>query len=329
MFSLQAPMLGLMALVGLGFAIPALAQEDVPPTEPSEPVLVAPPAPVERLEQRGTWQWHVLRDNQREYVRFSDIHNFYKFEMMDEIGDEVVLESPSSNLILRFMAGLRQAQIKKYKGYLSFAPVRFENRLYLSRVDLSLLVDPIIRPSTYNYPNGIVPTVLLNVSADDSLAAKVASHVKHGLEAFGMRTITGLPTASDEEAPPPPPKLLARLHLTQHPDSDELWTQTLAPYGSPIHEETTLPESLARAPGNVHDRLNVVLGMSLHATLMDNVEGVLDGGMRRTRTNFLQEATEPAASVSIPAETTVEAELLGAAIVRGVRNFKDKVVPKS
>jgi N-acetylmuramoyl-L-alanine amidase len=312
----------------LGFALPSLAQEEVPASEPGEAVPEPPPTPVERLEQRGTWQWHVLRDNEREYVRFSDIHKFYKFEQMDVIGDEVVLESPSSKMILRFLAGLRQAQIKDYKGYLSFAPVRFENRLYLSRVDLSLLIDPIIRPSTYNYPGEIVPTVLLKVSAENELAAKVASHVKHGLEAFGMQTITGLPTASEEEAPPVP-KLLARLHLTQHPESDELWTQTLAPYGSPVHGETTLPEFETRASGNTQDRLNVVLGMSLHSTMMQTVEGVLDGGLRRTRSDFLKEAGEPAASISIPAETTAEAEVLGAAIVRGIRNFRGKVVPKS
>lgn len=328
MCSFQAPILGLMAV--LSFGVPSLGQEEVPFREPGEPepIVVPPPAPVERLEQRGTWQWHVLRDNEREYVRFSDIHKFYRFEQMDVIGDEVVLESPSSKIILRFLAGLRQAQIKTYKGYLSFAPVRFKNRLYLSRVDLSLLIDPIIRPSIYNYPSGVTPTILLYVSADDSLAAKVASHLKYGLEAFGMQTITELPKASDAEAPLVP-KLLARLHLTQHPESDDLWTQTLAPYGSPIHEETALPELDARAQGNAQDRLNVVLGMSLHSILMETVEGVLDGGLRRTRSNFLEKAAEPAASISIPAETAAEAEVLGAAIVRGIRNFRDKVVPKS
>ena len=125
------------------------------------------------------------------------------------------------------------------------------------------------------------------------------------------------------------PKLLARLHLSQHLESDELWTQTIAPHGTPIHEETALPKDDGKAPGNSQDRFNIVLGMSIHATLMETVEGVLDGGLRRARTKFLKEAAEPAVSISIPAETTAAAEVMGAAIVRGVRNFRDRVVPKS
>lgn len=318
----------------LGFATLAMAQ-DAPEPEAVAPLVEAPPEPVERLEQRGSWQWHVLRKDEREYVRFSDIHQFYKFETMDVIGDEVVLESSEPPLLLRFLAGMRQSQLKGYKGYLSFAPLSFKNRHYLSRVDLALLIDPVIRPSSYDFPKELVPTILLNVSADDAFAAIVASHVKSGLEAFEIKTLTALPKKGDkdekgEEVAPAPEKLLARLHLTQHADLDELWTQSLAPYGTPVHEEKKLPANLTKKPGHVQDRLNVALGMVLHANLMENVEGILDGGLRRTRSKFLQEATDPAVSISIPAETTAAPEVLGAAIVRGIRQFRETVAtPKA
>ena len=91
-----------------------------------------------------------------------------------------------------------------------------------------------------------------------------------------------------------------------------------------------MPANVKQAPGNEQDRLNVALGMAIHANLMENVEGILDGGLRRTRSKFLQEAVEPAVSISIPAETTAAPELLGAAIVRGVRQFRETVAkPKA
>ena len=300
--------MAMLFMVGLHAQEPAQIEEIIPPPPPS------PPEPVERLEQRGSSQWHVLRVDGREYVRFEDVHQFYRFDRMDLIGDEVILESPK--ISLRFLAGMHQAQFKGYKCFLSFPPLRHKERIYLSRVDLALLVDPTIRPSSLAMDSGVKPSILLNVAAKNKLAVEVARHVKSGLEAFGMQGLTELPED------PTTVSILGRIHLTEHTDDEELQTRTLAPYGTPKHKEAEVHEGEEAAPGNAQDRLNVALGMALHATLMETVQGILDGGLCRDRTTFLQEATEPAVSISLPAESTASAEMLGAAIVGGLRQFR-------
>jgi hypothetical protein len=202
----------------------------------------------------------VLRKDDREYVRFENVHDFYHCDSMDLIGDEVILESPKSSISLRFLAGTHQAQFKGYKCFLSFAPLRFKDRLYLSRVDLALLVDPTLRPSSMAIDPTEKPSILLNVAAKDEVAVEVARHVKTGLAAFEIQALTELPED------PSTVSILARIHLAQHPEDEDLYTLTLAPYGTPKYQEDTPPKGEKEAPSNAQDRLNVALCMALHAT---------------------------------------------------------------
>ncbi len=88
-------------------------------TDPERP---SPQVPRERLEQRGSNQWHILRLEGREYVRFEDIQSFYRFPTMDVIGDEVILESPTVGLSMRFLKDTQRAHFNHYQCYLSFPP---------------------------------------------------------------------------------------------------------------------------------------------------------------------------------------------------------------
>ena len=292
-----------------GQAAPAQAAAAVPPK----------PVPVERLEQRGSARWHVLRQDEREYVRFDDIKSFYDFDTMDIIGDEVVLESVAPPLSLRFLAGMRQAQFESYKCFLSFPPVQYRNRIYLSRIDLALLLDPIIRPPRMDLTEGEKLGILIEVVPKDALAVEVAQHLKAGLDAFGMHVITSLSESTPDEA------ILGGIRLLEHDESEELQTLTLAPHGAPIHGKKTVPAQASRERGNDQDRLNIAMGLALHANLMKNVEGVLDGGLARDRMSFLREATRPAVAIRLPSATTASPEVIGAAMVRGLRKFRDTV----
>lgn len=316
-------------LVVLAIASPVLGQivprqpgappPRVPIPRPADLPPPGPPPPVERLEQRGSTKWHVLRKDQREYVRFSDVESFYSFENMDIIGDEVILESPSKGLTFRFLAGLRQAQFKTYTCYLSFPPVRFQERIYLSRVDLSLLLDPTIRPSSMTLSKEGPVQVLVEVRASDKLAIDVARYLRTGLEAFEIKVITSLADAPKDES------ILCGVRLLQGDDLEELQTLILAPKGSPTHEEKKVPPGLETTRGNQQDRLNAALGLAVHATLMEHAEGVLDGGLTRSRLPFLQHASRPAVAIRLPGAASTSAEVLGAAIVSGLRRFREAV----
>ncbi len=313
---------GTLAILG---SLPTMAAQEIRRPAPASappvlgrPIPPQPPKPVERLEQRGSTRWHVLRKDYREYVRFEDIKAFYQFENLDIIGDEVILEAPQHALSMRFLAGMRLAQFKTYTCFLSFPPVRFEDRLYLSRVDLALLLDPTIRPPTLTLADGKKLSVLVEVVPKDELAVEVARHVKHGLEAFDMEVITSLSRETSDET------ILGGIRLLEQDETEELQTLTLAPHGTPVHGEKTAPaNSPSPARGNNQDRLNIAMGMALHATLMENVDGILDGGLTRDRMRFLREASRPAVAIRLPAASAASAEVFGAAIVRGLRKFRD------
>ncbi len=306
-------------LIGI-LSLTLVAAQETPSLE--APNLVhTPPPPLERVEKRGNWEWHVLRQDDREYVRFEDVQAFYRFETLDIVGDEVILESPL--VTLRFLVGLQQAQVKGYKAFLSFPPVRFENRPYISRVDLSLLIDPTIRPPKWTRPSTSEPTILLQAAAEDSLSSEVAKHCGRALAAFEMKAITALPEEGSETP------IFARIQLVDKADTDELATLSLAPYGTPAFGDSSQRDDNNRVVGNTQDKENVALAMALHATLMETVEGVLDGGLRRARNAFLETATEPAVTIHIPSESKASAEHLGAALVRGLRQFRTALEPQT
>lgn len=88
--------------------------------------------------------------------------------------------------------------------------------------------------------------------------------------------------------------------LRDREGSDNLRTLTLIPQGTAAHRDKDAEVSSEPFPGNAQDRLNLTLGMALHATLLETVEGILDGGLRRDDARFLRSAGVPAATLNFP-----------------------------
>jgi hypothetical protein len=166
------------------------------------------------------------------------------------------------------------------------------------------------------------PVVVVDIPqrSSDAKTKEIGQHLIRGLEAFDMKAVPTFPEESAAQQ-----KVLAMIQLREAADTEALQTLTLIPSGTQPHRKAPPPASPDAAPGNAQDRLNVALGMALHATLMETVEGILDGGLRRDDHAFLKEAAAPAVAIAIPAQAEAPAEVIGASLVRGLRRFHQAV----
>ena len=104
--------------------------------------LVAWASPV-ALAQSGGWE--VAKIEGRDYVSAESIKKFYNFTKMTRSGASVVLENSKVELKLRI--GAHECLMNNVKFVFTYAVAEQGSQAYVSRLDLTKLVDPVLRPN--------------------------------------------------------------------------------------------------------------------------------------------------------------------------------------
>lgn len=87
--------------------------------------------------------WETVRHEDRDYVAAASIHKFYRFNSLD--GKDMSFRS--SALVMKASIGSRDLLINNIKFVLSDPVVELEGKPCFSRLDVSKLIDPVLRPS--------------------------------------------------------------------------------------------------------------------------------------------------------------------------------------
>ena len=89
--------------------------------------------------------WKIVKIGENEYVTAAGIKDFYKFTSLERTGAKVSLKS--QRLVLRLQGGSQEMFVNGVKFMLSL-PAQTEGKdVLVSRIDLSKLIDPVLRPS--------------------------------------------------------------------------------------------------------------------------------------------------------------------------------------
>ncbi|HSZ27384.1 MAG TPA: N-acetylmuramoyl-L-alanine amidase, partial [Chthoniobacterales bacterium] len=108
--------------------------------------------------QALAFEWTLVKQDGRDYVPIEDVAKFYSFTQANYSDDSIKLEGAT----LRMVGGVnsRELYLNGLKFILSFPIIKVDNQILMSRMDLSKLVEPVLRPT--KIPAKPVRTVVLD-----------------------------------------------------------------------------------------------------------------------------------------------------------------------
>ncbi|YCM42462.1 N-acetylmuramoyl-L-alanine amidase [Verrucomicrobiaceae bacterium 227] len=120
------------------------------------------------------------------YVPLDQVAEFYKFDHDGEGG------LSRSEITVKFKAGEAQAVLNTVKCNLIHPVESIDAKLHLSERDLTLLLDPVLRPSKVELPEGLA-TLVIDPAYDESdpadLTLQVALVLRDELQRRGLKSV--------------------------------------------------------------------------------------------------------------------------------------------
>jgi N-acetylmuramoyl-L-alanine amidase len=295
------------------------------------------------------FNWTLVKYDGRDYIPIEDVATFYSFTQASYTGDSVNLEGPTLRMV--GSVNSRELYLNGLKFILSFPIVRVDNQILLSRMDLSKLVEPVLRPARINGKS--VGTVVLDAGhggVDQGAASILGNEKEFALDivqrardlllkaGFNVR----LTRSADVFIPLEDRAAFANrqsnaVFVSVHfnagarEDAGGIETYSLAPRGVPSTNSLILTLSdFEPCAGNIRDTENIALATAMHAALITRI-GAYDRGIKRARFAVLRNTTIPAVLIEggfltnpqdrVRIATPVYRQLLAQAIVRGVLSY--------
>jgi N-acetylmuramoyl-L-alanine amidase len=260
----------------------------------------------------GAFDWTVVKFVGRDYVPLQDVARFYNFTQADYSYDHLQL----ANTVLRMQGSVnsRELYLNGLKFILSFPIIAIDNnRPAISRIDLSKLVEPVLRPARIQTASA--RTIVLDAGHggldqgarsvrgnEKDFTLDVVLRARDLLQAAGYNV--RLTRSADVYIPLELRAAFASyqsnaLFISVHfnsgmrGDAEGIETYCLAPRGVPSSNDTNLTFSDFRpCLGNVRDAENIALATALHTALITRL-GVGDRGIKRARFVVLRDNTVP------------------------------------
>ncbi len=317
--------------------------------------------------------WEVIRHEGRDYVTVASLARFYDFP-----GDVPPVSQlpadPAQPLLkqlsldngkhqIQFTLNDRLAIIDGVNQWLGFPVTADGDRLIISRLDLTKIIEPSLRPELITGLNP-VDTVVLDpghgghdkgavciFGNEKDFALDVCFRARKLLEAEGLKVVM---TRSDDTFIPleqrptvanvTPNSIFVAMHFNDagNPEASGFEIYSITPRGEPSTADNTLAlHDLSPEPGNVTDVQSLALSESIYHSLLGNIPQV-DRGVKHARFAVIRLAQVPAVlieggfvSSSIEAReiaTPAYRQQLAEAIVNGIEGFKTlaehKIPPK-
>ncbi|HVF71988.1 MAG TPA: N-acetylmuramoyl-L-alanine amidase [Chthoniobacterales bacterium] len=298
--------------------------------------------------------WTVLRPNNRPYVTFANVAQFYQFPEYTRVSRTVSLRSERRTI--RAQAGTSELSINGVRFFTHFPLLNSNNEDLISVMDVSKIIEPVLRPSRIQKSEKVETIVLdpghggsdngassswgseKNFNLDVALAAR-RELIRAGYR-VEMTRATDTAVSLEERvsiANRFSRAVFVSIHFNSSAGGVGVESYALAPEGVTSNmssDHHVSAADVARHAGNAQDERNIALTASIHASVLTRL-AAFDRGVRHARFHVLRDVKIPAVLVeggflSNPSEgqriaTSSYRQRLGTAIAQGVQNYNAAV----
>ena len=257
--------------------------------------------------------WTVLRPQNRPYVTFANVAQFYQFPDYTRVSRTVSLRS--DRRVIRAQAGTSELSINGVRFFTHFPLLNSGNEDLISVMDVSKIIEPVLRPSRIQ-KSGKVETVVLDPGhggtdqgassswgTEKSFALDVALAARAQLIRAGYRVemtrATDVAVSLEDRvnfANRFPHAVFVSIHFNSSSGGAGVESYALAPEGvvsNASNEPHVSAADTARHAGNAQDEQNIALTASIHAAVLTRV-AAFDRGVRHARFHVLRDIKIPA-----------------------------------
>ena len=299
--------------------------------------------------QALAFEWTLVRHDGRDYVPIEEVAKFYSFTQASYSNDTINLEGAT----LRMSGGVnsRELYLNGLKFILSFPIIKVDDRILMSRMDLSKLVEPVLRPAKIAAKP--VRTVVLDaghggfdqgaqsiLGSEKDFALDVVKRTRELLLRAGFNV--RLTRSADIFIPLEDRAAFANrqsnaVFVSVHfnagarEEAGGIETYSLAPRGVPSTNNLNLSlVDFQPCMGNVRDPENIALATAMHAALITRVGGS-DRGIKRARFIVLRDSNIPGVLIEggfltnpqdrVRIAAPIYRQLLAQAILQGIVSY--------
>lgn len=300
--------------------------------------------------------WALLKHEGRDYVTLTNIGDFYHLGPVQHVGNELVLREGAR--CLRGQLGSPEFHINNLKFILSYPIAELGGQPAISRMDLTKLLEPVLRPSRIQN-SALVDTVILDpghgghdsgaaslFGTEKNYALDVALRTRELLRAAGFHVL--MTRSTDVFVPLEqralmasryPKALFISIHFNASGNgASGVETYTLAPRGVPsMAADGPALSDLVPCTGNSRDAENIALACAAHATLVCN-SAMFDRGIKRARFVVLRDSATPGvlieggflsnSSDARRIATPAYRQQMAGSILQAVQNYCNAVGPR-
>jgi N-acetylmuramoyl-L-alanine amidase len=261
--------------------------------------------------QARAGDWTLLHYDGRDYVTVRNVAEFYELGEYQRTGMTLWLGGPGRSL--RGTVGSNELYINNLKFVLSYPIEEIDGVPVVSRMDLTKVIEPVLRPSRIR-DAAVIDSVVLDpghggydngatsvFGYEKTYALDVAWRARQLLEMQGLRVY--MTRTTDEFIPleervrfanAHPTALFIAIHFNSGgADANGIETYTLAPRGVPsMAADGPRLSDLQACAGNVCDAENMALACATHASLISHAQ-LFDRGIKRARFVVIRDITIP------------------------------------
>lgn len=298
--------------------------------------------------------WNVLRPHNRPYVSFANVAQFYQFPEYTRVSRTVSLRSERRTI--RAQAGTSELSINGVRFWTHFPLLNSNGEDLISVMDVSKIIEPVLRPSRIQKAEKIETVVLdpghggfdngasSSWGSEKTFTLDVALAARRELMRAGYRVEMTRATdtfVSLEQrvsiANRFPRAVFVSIHFNSSAGGVGIESFALAPEGVTSNmssEHHVSAADVARHAGNIQDEHNIALTASIHAMVLTRL-AAFDRGVKHARFHVLRDVKIPAvlveggfishASEGQRISTSYYRQRLGAAIAQGIQNYNTAV----
>jgi N-acetylmuramoyl-L-alanine amidase len=299
--------------------------------------------------------WNVIRQRDHDYVSFTNVAEFYQFPNYIRVDRTVSLRSDRRGI--RAQAGTSELDINGVRFFTDFPILSNANEDLISAMDVSKIIEPILRPNRIQNARKVETVVLdpghggddqgaANVwGTEKAFALDVALTAREQLLHAGFKVALTRSTNDESRlleervnfANQFPNAVFISIHFNTSSGGAGVESYALAPAGVPSNAATE--EHLSSADtrwydGNAQDPQNMAVAAAVHAAVLSRIS-VFDRGVHHSRFHVLRNIKIPAVLLeggflSNPDEarriaTPQYRHQMGLAIAQGVQNYDTAV----
>lgn len=260
--------------------------------------------------------WHVKKLGGRDYVPVSDLKSYYQFDKISREGRNMVLSRTRAPLKVSFEVGGNVCVMNGLKFVLCDEIRGESDDVYVSTVDLTKFIDPVLRPNFIKNA-GNFRTVILDpghgghdsgatgpYSSESVYTLKLAMKVKALLEQRKYQVILTrnsnvyltLQQRVEIANQVNEPAIFLSLHFNDgQPAAYGIETFVLSPKGVTHYGRDLKMSDFSAVNGNTYDSANIALATAVQGSVLKRLgKYTLDRGVKRARWSVISGVKHPA-----------------------------------